>query len=361
MPELQQRAESTPHKRPKTRALTRDGAESARSAGLRYVSDSSPGIRRHRAGRGFSYVDSEGRTIRDRHVLRRIRALVIPPAWSDVWICSVANGHIQVSARDARGRKQYRYHARWREVRDENKYERMAAFGEALPALRQRVEADLSQPGLSRNKVLATVVRLLELTLIRVGNEEYARANESYGLTTLRDRHVRVERSRLTFRFRGKSGKAHEVEVTDRRLAAVIKRCQALPGHELFQYLDDDGTAQSIDSTDVNAYLRECMGEEFTAKDFRTWAGSLLALQALRAAASAESASERGRVVIEAIKTIARRLGNTPATCRKHYVHPAVLAAFLSGELTVGADGDDVARHEAALLRLLGTTPRVAS
>jgi DNA topoisomerase I len=314
-----------------------------------------------RSGRGFRYTDADGRTVRDRLVLERIRSLVIPPAWTDVWICPVPNGHIQVTARDAKGRKQYRYHARWREVRDESKYERMLAFGQALPELRKRVEADLAEPGLSRAKVLATVVRLLELTLIRVGNEEYARANESYGLTTLRDRHVRVERSRLTFRFRGKSGKAHEVEVTDRRLAAVIKRCQALPGHELFQYLDDDGTAQSIDSTDVNAYLRESMGAEFTAKDIRTWAGSLLALQCLRAAENVASASERGRAVIEAIKTIAHRLGNTPATCRKHYVHPIVLSAFLSGELPAGTVDDDVGQHEAALLRLLGEASRVTS
>ncbi len=363
MPELQHRTQSAAAAAPSARALPRrrkrqatvvGAAESAKSAGLRYVSDSSPGIRRRRSGRGFRYVDADGRTIRDRHVLRRIRALVIPPAWSDVWICTLANGHIQASARDARGRKQYRYHARWRQVRDENKFERMSAFGEALPGLRQRIEADLSEPGLSRGKLLATVVRLLELTLIRVGNEEYARANESYGLTTLRDRHVRVERARLTFRFRGKSGKPHEVEVTDRRLAAVIKRCRTLPGQELFQYVDDEGNAQSIDSTDVNAYLRESMGQEFTAKDFRTWAGSLLALQCLRAGPGGETDAERNRAVVEAIKTIAKRLGNTPATCRKHYVHPAVLDAFLAGQLpSAGGDEPDLAAQETALLRLL--------
>jgi DNA topoisomerase I len=336
---------------PKT---TADGAvESARTAGLRYVSDSVPGIRRVRSGRGFRYTDAEGQTVRDRHVLKRIRSLVIPPAWTNVWICALASGHIQATARDAKGRKQYRYHPRWREVRDDDKYGRMVAFGEALPRLRKRIEADLSEPGLSRNKLLATVVRLLELTLIRVGNEEYARANESYGLTTLRDHHVRVERARLMFRFRGKSGKPHEVEVTDRRLAAVIKRCRTLPGQELFQYIDDEGNAQSIDSTAVNAYLRESMGQEFTAKDFRTWAGSLLALECLRASPG-DSPSERGRSVIEAIKTIAQRLGNTPATCRKHYVHPTVIDAFLSGNLPRGAaDEDDLAGQETALLRLL--------
>ena len=315
---------------------------SAKSAGLRYVSDTSPGLRRLRSGKGFRYVDAEGKTIRDRAVIRRIRALVIPPAWTDVWICASASGHIQASARDAKGRKQYRYHARWREVRDEDKFERLAAFGASLPKLRKRVEDDLTLPGLPREKVLATVVRLLELTLIRVGNEEYARANESYGLTTLRDRHVRVEGSKLRFRFKGKSGKLHEVEVADRRLAAIVKRIRALPGQELFQYLDDDGGPQSIDSSDVNAYLRETMGEEFTAKDFRTWAGSLLAAQLL-------GSGEQG--LVEAVKLVAKRLGNTPATCRKHYVHPFVLEAFTAGTLKKAAD--DLSAQEAALLRLL--------
>ena len=320
-----------------------DGAvESAKSAGLRYVGDASPGLRRLRSGRGFRYVDAEGTTIRDRAVLRRIKSLVIPPAWTDVWICALATGHIQAIGRDARGRKQYRYHTRWREVRDENKYERLAAFGAALPQLRQRVDEDLSQTGIPRTKVLATVVRLLELTLIRIGNEEYARANESFGLTTLRDRHVRVEGSKLRFRFKGKSGKVHEVEVADRRLATVIKRLRTLPGQELFQYLDDAGSAQSIDSSDVNAYLRETMGEEFTAKDFRTWAGSLLAAQFL-------GSGEYG--LVEAIKLVARRLGNTPATCRKHYIHPLVLETFLAGGLQ--AAGEDLTAQEAALLRLL--------
>jgi len=330
--------------------------ESAKLARLRYVSDAVPGFARRRSGRGFTYRDAEGKTIRDRSVLRRIRALVIPPAWTDVWICPLPHGHIQASARDAKGRKQYLYHARWREVRDEDKYDRMVAFGEALPKLRARVDADLGQTGLPRTKLLAAVVRLLELTLIRIGNEEYARANESYGLTTLRERHVRVSGTRLTFKFRGKSGKLHEVEITDRRLAAVIKRCQTLPGQELFQYLDDEGGLQSIDSSDVNAYLREAMGDEFTAKDFRTWAGTMLAAQSLRAlvADEGEADADLKRRVVETIKVVAKRLGNTPATCRKHYVHPLVIQAFLEGKLEAVAEGgDDVATHEAALLKLL--------
>jgi DNA topoisomerase-1 len=332
--------------------------QSAKLAGLRYVSDASPGIRRRRSGRGFSYRDAEDRLIRDRSVLRRIRALVIPPAWTDVWICPLPNGHIQATARDAKGRKQYRYHARWREVRDENKYDRMIAFGEALPALRTRTDEDLLQPGLPRTKILATVVRLLELTLIRVGNEEYARANASYGLTTLRSGHVSISGATLTFRFRGKSAKTHEIEISDRRLAAVVKRCQALPGHELFQYLDEEGRRQSIDSADVNDYLRESMKEEFTAKDFRTWAGSVLAAQTLSAMTDRESEAERKAGVVEAIKVVAKRLGNTPATCRKHYIHPAVLAAFLSGKLKIEAPaGEDPSNDEASLLRLLRRWP----
>jgi DNA topoisomerase-1 len=330
-----------------------DPAASAKAAGLRYVSDRSPGIKRRRLGRGFRYTDAEGKAVRDPTVLRRIRALVIPPAWVDVWICALPHGHIQASARDAKGRKQYRYHARWRQVRDENKYERLLAFGEALPKLRGRLEKDLSERGLNRAKVLATVVRLLDLTLIRVGNEEYARSNESFGLTTLRDRHVRVDGARVTFKFRGKSGKDHEVDVSDRRLAAVIRRCRTLPGQELFQYLDDEGGVQSIDSSDVNAYLRETMGEEFTAKDFRTWAGSVLAGQILRSTENADEAVDANRRLVEAIKLVAKRLGNTPATCRKHYVHPRVIEAFLAGKLGTADGNGDLAFHEAALLSLL--------
>ena len=330
--------------------------ESARMAGLQYVSDGTPGITRRRSGKGFTHRDAEGKPIRDRESLGRIKALVIPPAWNDVWICPSPHGHIQASARDAKGRKQYRYHARWHEVRDENKYDRMISFGEALPVLRGRVDGDLAQTGLPRTKLLATVVRLLELTLIRIGNEEYARANESYGLTTLRDRHVKISGTRLRFRFRGKSGKFHEVEVSDRRLAAIVKRCQAIPGQELFQYIDDDGAQQSIDSSDVNAYLRECTGQEFTAKDFRTWAGTLLATQALRLSDRGDSEVEAKRRVGEAIKLVAKRLGNTPATCRKHYVHPIVIEAFMDGRLgNLEVPPGGLTSDETALLRMLNS------
>jgi DNA topoisomerase-1 len=338
--------------KPKTTA--QEPEQSAKRAGLRYVTDASPGVTRVRSGKGFRYRDANGQAVRDRSVLRRIRALVLPPAWNDVWICPLPNGHIQATARDAKGRKQYRYHPRWREVRDENKYDRMIAFGGALPALRKRTEDDLARPGLPRAKILATVVRLLELTLIRVGNEEYARANDSYGLTTLRSRHVVVSGTTLRFRFRGKSAKTHEVRVADRRIAAIVKRCRALPGHELFQYVDDEGHVQSIDSADVNDYLRDAMGEEFTAKDFRTWAGSVLAAQVLGAMDVGSSEAELKHGVSEAIKIVAKRLGNTPATCRKHYVHPAVILAFLSGKLgRPSPEADDLPAREAALLQLL--------
>jgi len=328
-----------------------DPVASAKSAGLRYINDASPGIRRKRSGKGFTYVGPDGKTVRDKDTLKRIKSIVIPPAWTDVWICASPSGHIQASGRDVKGRKQHRYHPRWREVRDEDKYERMIAFGEALPKLRKKVDEDLGQRGHPRTKVLATVVGLLELTLIRVGNEEYARANESYGLTTLRDKHVQVEGTKLRFRFKGKSGKLHEVEVADRRLAAVIKRCKSLPGQELFQFIDDEGNAQSIDSGDVNEYLRETMGEEFTAKDFRTWAGTILAAEALREKIE-EDVDPKSRVVA-AIKRVAKRLGNTPATCRKHYVHPLVLEAFLAGRLSAAAGTQDLPAQEAALLELL--------
>ena len=311
-----------------------DPAVSARSAGLRYVHHDGPGIRRVRAGKGFRYVDSEGRAVRDPETLRRIRSLVLPPAWTDVWICPIPNGHLQAVGRDARGRKQYRYHPRWRETRDETKYHRMIAFGSVLPAVRARTEADLALPGLPRPRVLAAVVRLLESTLIRVGNEEYARANGSFGLTTLRQRHVRVNGSTVRFIFRGKSGVRRAVDVSDRRLARIIRRCQDLPGHELFQYVDDGGTTHVIDSADVNDYLREITGGEFTAKDFRTWAGTVLAAEALRACEECATRTGRRRNVVAAIKATARRLGNTVAVCRKCYVHPAVVEAYLEGSLT---------------------------
>jgi DNA topoisomerase I len=310
-----------------------DPVEAARAARLRYVTDASPGIRRKRAGKGFSYVDRDGETIRDREQLARIKALAVPPAWTDVWICPSASGHIQATGRDAKGRKQYRYHPRWRLVRDETKYERMTAFAEALPTIRRRTDEDLRRPGLPREKILATVVRLLQTTLIRVGNEEYARENRSFGLTTMRSRHVEVNGSTLSFQFRGKGGKVHEIDLRDRRLAKIVERCQELPGHELFQYVDEDGERQSVDSADVNAYLREITGEEFTAKDFRTWAGTVLAACALEELQSFDSEAEAKRNVVQAIESVAERLGNTPTVCRKCYVHPAIIDGYLDGGL----------------------------
>jgi DNA topoisomerase I len=308
--------------------------ESAKVAGLRYVSDSGPGIRRRRAGKGFVYIGPDGRRIRDRSELDRIRAMAIPPAWTDVWISPVRNGHRLASGRDARGRKQYRYHPHWRKVRDETKYSRMVAFGTLLPRIRQRVEKDLALHGLPRRKILATVVRLLEVTLVRVGNEEYARTNRSYGLTTLRNGHVEFEGWTIRFRFRGKSGKIQEVGVRDRRLARIVRSCRDLPGYELFQYADETGELQTIDSADVNAYIRELSGQDFTAKDFRTWAGTVLAVLALTDLNSSKQAAARRRVN-EAIKAVADVLGNTPAVCRKSYVHPAVIDAYLEGGLAM--------------------------
>jgi DNA topoisomerase-1 len=313
--------------------IVTDPAVSAKEAGLRYVSDMQPGIRRKKAGKGFRYVDAEGQPVRDAETLKRIRSLVIPPAWTDVWICSSPRGHLQATGRDARGRKQSRYHPRWRAVRDETKYERMLLFGTALKGMRARVDEDLGLPGLPRNKVLATIVELMERTLIRVGNEEYARENHSYGLTTMRRRHVEIKGSRVTFRFRGKSGKLHTVGVEDRRLARIVRQTQDLPGYELFEYLDDAGEPHKLDSADVNDYLREISGQDFTAKDFRTWAGSVLASMALREFEEFGSASQAKKNVVDAIKRVAQRLGNTPAVCRKCYVHPAVLECYLQGKL----------------------------
>jgi DNA topoisomerase-1 len=265
----------------KTSLPQTDPGQSARAAGLRYVTDRAPGISRRRSGKGFAYRAPDGRTLRDAAARRRIQTLAVPPAWTDVWICPDPSGHLQATGRDARGRKQYRYHPQWREVRDETKFGRLVAFAEGLPALRRRVQEDLARPGLPREKVLAAVVRLLGTTLLRVGNEEYARANQSFGLTTLRDRHAAVEGATVRFCFRGKSGKEVRVDIQDRRLARVVKRCRELPGQELFQYVDDDGQQQSVGSGDVNAYLREVTGEELSAKDFRTWGGTVLALGAL--------------------------------------------------------------------------------
>lgn len=307
--------------------------ESARAAGLRYVSDDMPGIQRVRSGKGFRYVGARGKPVRDEATLLRIRSLAIPPAWTQVWICPLAEGHLQATGRDARGRKQHRYHPRWREVRDSTKYDRMIAFGQALPRIRRRVTRDMARPGLPREKVLATVVRLLETTLIRVGNEEYARQNGSFGLTTMRDQHVQVNGKSLRFSFRGKSGIEHTVDLNDRRLARIVKQCQDVPGQELFQYLDDDGRRRTIDSADVNDYLRKITAAEFTAKDFRTWAGTVLAARALQEFEAFDSQAQAKRNVLRAIETVAKRLGNTKTVCRKCYVHPALLDAYLDGTL----------------------------
>jgi DNA topoisomerase-1 len=278
-------------------------------------------------------VRPDGRAVRDRHTLARIRALAVPPAWDAVWICPRDDGHLQATGRDARRRKQYRYHRRWREARDETKYGRLLPFARALPRIRRRVMRDLALPGLPRGKILAAVVRLLETTLIRVGNEEYARENESFGLTTLRERQVRVRGGKLSFRFRGKSGVEHAIELTDRRLAAIIRRMQDLPGEELFRYVDDDGATRRIESSEVNAYLKEISGDDFTSKDFRTWAGTLLAARALLALEAPGSQAEGRRNIAQAIEAVAKQLGNTKAVCRKCYIHPAVLASYLEGSL----------------------------
>jgi DNA topoisomerase-1 len=310
-----------------------DPVLSAKAAGLRYVSDTKPGITRKRVGNGWSYSGPDGQTIHDRETRDRIKSLGIPPAWTDVWICPDPRGHIQATGRDAKGRKQYRYHLKWREVRDENKYEHMIEFGKALPAIRKQVEKDLARHGLPREKVLATVVKLLEVTLIRVGNKEYARDNKSFGLTTMRNRHINIEGSTLRFKFMGKSGKQHTIGIKDRRLARIVEKCHELPGQELFQYIDDDGEPHSIDSEDVNNYLREITGQDFTAKDFRTWTGTMLAAEALLAFEAFDSEAHAKRNIVRAIESVAEKLGNTPTICRQCYVHPLVFDSYLDGTL----------------------------
>ena len=316
--------------------IVTDPADAAAEAGLRYVSDEQPGYTRKKKGDDFEYFDTKGKPITDETRLLRIRRLAIPPAYTDVWICPTANGHLQATGRDARGRKQYRYHEKWREARDETKYDKMLIFGAALPKIRKRVEADLSLPGLPKNKVLATIISIMERTFIRVGNEEYARTNNSYGLTTMRNRHAAVKGTKVSFKFRGKSGVNHEVEVADRRLARIVKKAQDLPGQELFAYLCEDGTVQDITSQDVNDYLREITGENFTAKDFRTWAGTVLAAVALNAVDPYETKKQAQANVKNAITAVSKILGNTPAVCRKCYVHPAVLETYLSGSMIEG-------------------------
>jgi DNA topoisomerase-1 len=314
-----------------------DALTSAKWAGLRYTTDSGPGIRRKRNGSGFVYTGVDGRPVRDPAELRRIRSLVIPPAWTDVWICPDARGHLQATGRDARGRKQYRYHPRWREVRDETKYDRLIGFAQALPVIRRHTAQDLRKRGLAREKVLATVVQLLEKTLIRVGNDEYAKQNRSFGLTTLRDGHVDVKGERVRFSFRGKSGVEHEVDLADRRLARVVRQCRDLPGYELFQYVDEDGKRQTIGSEEVNAYLKEITGQDYTSKDFRTWAGTVLAAELLRVGTPFESDGEAKKNIVRAVESVALRLGNTKAVCRKCYIHPAVLDSYLDRSLLKGA------------------------
>jgi DNA topoisomerase-1 len=341
--------------------IASDPAQSAKDAGLRYVTDTAPGIVRKRRGRGFSYVGPDGKAVRDPEVLARIKSLVIPPAWTNVWICTNPKGHLQATGRDAKKRKQSKYHPHWREVRDETKYERMLLFGAALPSIREQLEQDLASPGLPRRKVLATVVRLMETTFIRVGNEEYARENHSYGLTTMRGRHVQVDGSTITFKFQGKSGIRHTVDIHDRRLARIIQRCQDIPGYELFQYVDTEGEHHTIDSADVNDYLREISNQDFTAKDFRTWAGTLLTCMTLREFEVYESDTQAKKNIVQAIKTVAARLGNTPSVCRKCYVHPAVLDCYLSGSIKAVRKRVEQAENlsgalqqeETALMRLL--------
>jgi DNA topoisomerase-1 len=321
--------------------------EAAKSAGLRYVSDSAPGIARRRAGKGFLYTNPDGKLLRDIGELRRIKTLAIPPAWRDVWICPLANGHLQATGRDAKGRKQHRYHLRWREVRDQNKYEKLLAFAGKLPAIRRQVKKDLALSGLPRAKVLATVVRLLETGMMRVGNEEYARQNHSFGLSTLRNRHVKVTGPQIRFEFRGKSGVRHAFDLKDRRLARIIKQCRELPGQELFQYIDENGQRCAIGSADVNEYLRAAAGDDFSSKDFRTWAGTVLAMRSLRELC-VNGGKATKRDITRAIENVAKQLGNTVAVCRKCYIHPAVLDAYRAGARNDTGNSAQRQRHSGA-------------
>jgi DNA topoisomerase I len=340
-----------------------DPKDAAESAGLRYVSDTRPGIRRRKSGKGFAYTRADGSRLTEANALRRIRLLAVPPAWTDVWICPFADGHIQATGRDAKGRKQYRYHARFREVRESTKYEHVVEFAAALPAIRAKVRDHLALRGLPRQKVLATVVHLLETTFIRVGNDDYAKQNNSYGLTTLKTRHVAVDGNEVRFRFTGKSGKQWSLRVRDRRIAKIIRACQELPGQELLQYLDDEGRPQDVTSSDVNAYLKEITRKDVTAKDFRTWAGTVLAAMALNEVNSFDSAAQAKRNLRSAIENVAARLGNTPTICRKCYVHPEVLTSYLDGNLVLEIksavedelrdDLDGLKPQEAAVLAML--------
>src|SRR5688572_15148943 len=344
---------------------------SAAAAGLRYVTDAMPGIRRQRHGRGFIYTDPDGQVIRAREIINRFRALVIPPAWTDVWICPYEDGHLQVTARDARGRKQYRYHPGFRQHRDGTKFERMFELSDVLWKIRERVESDIELDGLARDKIMATVVWLLETTLIRIGSDEYAKANKSFGLTTLRRRHVAVVGHELRFEFRGKSGIQHAVAVTDKRIARIVQRCQELRGEELFKYLDDEGKRQTVQAEDVNAYLQDVTGRDITAKDFRTWAGTMLVAEELRKIGPAKSKREAERNIVAAVDVTARRLGNTRSVCRKYYIHPALIEAYLEGSVLPPlperrwskrkSHGPTLRQHEMDVLSFLKTRLKAGS
>lgn len=346
-----------------TTPVTEAAQELAAQEGLRYVSDRQPGYTRKGRGKGFSYFDTKGEPIRDKTRLDRIRAIVIPPAWSHVWICPSPNGHVQATGLDARGRKQYRYHARWREASESNKFQGILRFAEALPSIRARVAADMKRPGLDREKVLATVVKLLEITLIRVGNAEYAKQNDSYGLTTIRKKHVDLDGSDIHFHFTGKSGQVWDLSVTDRRIAKVMRTCSELPGYELFKYRGDDGELHDVTSSDVNAYLQEITGDDFTAKDFRTWAGTVLAAMALDEFEKFDSEAQAKKNVVAAIEHVSRQLGNTPTICRKCYVHPHILDSYIDGTLagllreeideTVSEEFPDLSPEEVLVLSFL--------
>jgi len=328
-----------------------DPKDAAQSAGLSYVGDDEKGLRRERAGESFRYLKANGDAVTDEATLERIRKLAIPPAWTDVWICTKASGHLQATGRDARGRKQYRYHPQFREVREGTKYEHMLEFARALPAIRAKLANDMALRGLPREKVLATIVHLLETTLIRIGNDDYARQNKSYGLTTLRNPHVSVEGAQLRFRFKGKSGKAWQLQVKSRRVAKIVRACQELPGQKLFEYLDENGEPKEVTSSDVNAYLKEITGAEITAKDFRTWAGTVLAALALRECEQSDSQATTKKNLRAAIEQVAYRLGNTPTICRKCYVHPEVLAAYIEGGLDLKIAEEAAGAESAAGLR----------
>ena len=338
--------------------VSADSLASAKIASLQYVSDAMPGIRRIGKGKGFVYLDIDGKVIRDPVKRRRIKSLAIPPAWTGVWICSREDGHLQATGRDAKGRKQHRYHQRWREVRDENKFDRVVAFAKTLPTIRKRIAQDLGLPGITREKVLATVVRLLETTFIRVGNEEYARNNKSFGLATMKNRHVRISGSKIAFKFRGKSGIEHEIDLKDRRLAQIIKRCQDLPGYNLFQYVNDEGESCSVNSEDVNEYLKQIAGDDFSTKDFRTWAGTVLGADALGEYEACGSQSQANKNIVQAIGHVAKRLGNTRAVCRKCYIHPGVINAYKEGLLAKSLNKH---RGKESKQSLPGLSPREAA